>query len=67
MNDDRSSKIVAEIYERHQRVSKLLWGGAPGVMLGPMDADAAHADRGTLLSLLTREQRAADRDGSSSF
>lgn len=51
--------LVREIAERHDRVSKLLWGpGAlPGTMLGPMDADAAHTDRARLLSLLTPEQR----------
>lgn len=50
---------INEIYERHQRASKLLWGpGAiPGMMLGPMDADAAHRDRGRLLSLLSPEHR----------
>jgi hypothetical protein len=51
--------LVQAIRERHDRVSKLLWSGAPGVVLGPMDADAAHADRGTLLSLLTPEHRGA--------
>ncbi len=52
-------ELVREIAERHDRVSKLLWGpGAPpGMILGPMDSDRAHADRGALLSLLTPEQR----------
>lgn len=49
--------VVREIYDRHNRISKLLYGSAPGVVLGPMDSDAAHADRGTLLSLLTPAQR----------
>lgn len=49
--------LVREIFERHNRVSKLLWGGPVAVMLGPMDADDAHVDRGRLLSLLTPEQR----------
>lgn len=50
----RDAGLINEIFERHDRCSKLLWGPAslPGMMLGPMDADAAHRDRGTLLSLL---------------
>lgn len=50
----RDAPLIKEIFERHDRVSKLLWGpgAAPGTMLGPMDADAAHSDRGTLLSLI---------------
>ena len=50
----RDTPVVREIFERHDRCSKLLWGpgSLPGMMLGPMDADQAHADRGTLLSLI---------------
>lgn len=50
----RDTPKVREIFERHDRCSKLLWGPAalPGMMLGPEDADAAHRDRGTLLSLI---------------
>lgn len=53
------ASLVREIAERHDRASKLLWGPAslPGMMLGPMDSERAHADRGALLSLLTPEQR----------
>lgn len=50
----RDTPIIREIFERHDRASKLLWGPAalPGMMLGPEDADAAHSDRGRLLSLI---------------
>lgn len=57
--DSKSVALAQEICERHTRVNKLLWGvgAAPGTMLGPMDSDAAHQDRGLLLSMLTPEQR----------
>lgn len=55
----KHADLVRAIFARHDRCSKLLWGPAalPGMMLGPEDADAAHRDRGTLLSLLNAEQR----------
>jgi hypothetical protein len=56
---EKHRALAREIHARHERVSKLLWGpgSVPGMILGPMDADEAHKDRGRLLSLLTPEQR----------
>jgi len=46
------NEFVEEISRRHERVSRLLQI-APGTILGPMDADAAHDDRGKLLTFLS--------------
>lgn len=55
--DEKTVALVKEIYDRHGRINKLLYSGPPGITLGPMDADAAHRDRGALLSMLTPAQR----------
>ncbi|MDB6104118.1 MAG: hypothetical protein JWO52_4117 [Gammaproteobacteria bacterium] len=60
MNDKvtaRPSNPLGEIRQRHERASRLLQI-APGAWLGPMDSDAAHADRGKLLVMFTRLQYA---------
>lgn len=50
---------IEEIFARHGRINRLLWGSGaiPGTVLGPMDSEQAHKDRGALLSMLTPEQR----------
>jgi hypothetical protein len=47
------SNLLFDIQQRHERMSRLLTS-TPGVSLGPMDSDRAHADRAWLLGVLER-------------